>query len=334
MSDVADPSVYANAVPNKYVTTGDGSVPEKVDTIINTSGLWQPGMTLFNYEEFKKQSLSNSGYVTVPDNKKKSTTGSGQVDQTSANTTQMKSILQKQKAQAQFDSTVTDNNPETFSTIENFDTSFVFPYNTAEKVRENDLVKQPYSAFVNALTCIMLLYFLLKTETFHGFLLIGSILLFELFHTFSHTIHLKHIYFLQTKILHSIALIVNVTLLYALNKASNKDISIGLLLFIILLLGFDNYAFRHLHISYYINTQIVIFFSIMYYYFSYIKKFITPFKIKLYITGFVIGYLAFMNETVNGEYMMKNYSDIPFHIIVEISIFVIFYSFASSFYKI
>ena len=31
-----------------------------------------------------------------------------------------------------------------------------------------------------------------------------------------------------------------------------------------------------------------------------------------------------MNETVNGEYMMKNYSDIPFHIIVEISIFVIF----------
>ena len=149
-----------------------------------------------------------------------------------------------------------------------------------QKKLENDLVKQPYSAFVNALTCIMLLYFLLKTETFHGFLLIGSILLFELFHTFSHTIHLKHIYFLQTKILHSIALIVNVTLLYALNKASNKDISIGLLLFIILLLGFDNYTFRHLHISYYINTQIVIFFSIMYYYFHILRNLLLLLKLN------------------------------------------------------
>ena len=70
MTDVADPSVYANAVPNKYVTTGDGSVPEKVKTITDNSGMWAPGMTLFNFDQHRKNSLSESGYVTVAENKK------------------------------------------------------------------------------------------------------------------------------------------------------------------------------------------------------------------------------------------------------------------------
>ena len=65
--------------------------------------------------------------------------------------------------------------------IENFETSFMFPYNSVEKVREDSIVKQPYSAFINAITCIMILYFLLKTKTFHGFLLIFSVLLFVYF---------------------------------------------------------------------------------------------------------------------------------------------------------
>lgn len=335
-------SAWSTAVRPKVIS---GPVPDSVEQVKNPGGLWQPGMTLFNYEEMQQRFLSNlvtasgSGYVKVPENKNSTNTNPSKNDQTADTTSVMKQTLQQSAENAKNDSKANENNDtinqvDAFTNIENFETSFVFPYNTAEKVREDSIVKQPYSAFINAITCIMILYFLLKTKTFHGFLLIFSVLLFELFHTFSHTIHLKHIYYLQSQILHSIALIVNATLIYSFSKYSKKDLPLGIVIFIILLLGFDNYAFRNLHISYYINTQIIIFFTIIYYYYPYIKKFFTPFKIKLYITGFVIGYLAFMNETVNGEYMMKHYSNIPFHVIVELSIFVIFYSFTSSLYKI
>lgn len=330
-----DDSAWKDAVRPKVIS---GPVPSTVNTIVNNAGLWQPGMTLFNYEEYQRRSLLDSGMVTVPENKN-ATNFTSSNDQTSDTTTLMKQQLQQGAENAKNDSLATDNDSninqvDAFSNIENFETSFVFPYNTAEKVREDSIVKQPYSAFINTITCIMILYFLLKTETIHGFLLVFSVLLFELFHTFSHIVHLKHIYYLQSQILHSIALIVNATVLYSFCKYSKKDLPLGIVIFITLLLGFDNYAFRNLHISYYINTQIIIFFTVIYYYYPYIKKFFTPLKIKLYITGFVIGYLAFMNETVNGEYMMKHYSNIPFHAIVELSIFVIFYSFVSSLYKI
>jgi len=289
-------------------------------------------MTLFNFEDIQNASLAKLGMVTTSDNKNP-TNYTESVDQTSDSTNVMKQQLQQGAENAKNDSLVT-NKVDAFQSIENFETSFVFPYNTLEKVRENGIVKQPYSAFINLLTCIMIIYFLMKTKTFHGFLLIGSILLFELFHTFSHTVHLKDIYYLQIKILHSLALVVNTSLIYALYKYSKKDLPMNLVLFIILLLVFDNYAFKNLHISYYINTQIIIFFSIIYYYYPYIKKFFTSDKIKLYTIGFIVGYLAFMNETVNGEYIMNHYSNIPFHIIVEISIFIIFYAFVSSLYKI
>lgn len=330
-----DTSAWADSVRPKVTS---GPVPLSTNQITSNGGNWQPGMTLFNFDTFSSQNLANMGLVTVPSNNNAGNFTT-QNDQTADTTAVMKQTLQQSAENAKNDSTVNQNDStinqvDAFSNIENFETKFVFPYNTAEKVNEDSIVKQPYSAFVNAITCIMILYFLLKTKTFHGFLLIFSILLFELFHTFSHIIHLKHIYYLQSQVLHSIALIVNATLIYSFCKYSKKDLPVGLVIFITLLLGFDNYAFRNLHISYYINTQIIIFFTIIYYYYSYIKKFFTPFKIKLYITGFIIGYLAFMNETVNGEYMMKNYSNIPFHVIVELSIFVIFYSFTSSLYKI
>jgi hypothetical protein len=330
-----DDSAWNDTVRPKVVS---GPTPSSVNTIKNNSGLWQPDMTLFNFEQIQKASLANLGMVATSENKNK-TNNSNSIDQTADTTNVMTQQLQQSAENAKNDSLATDNNTtikkvDAFQTIENFETSFVFPYKTLENVRENSIVKQPYSAFINLLTCIMIIYFLMKTKTFHGFLLIGSILLFELFHTFSHTVHLKNIYYLQTKILHSLALVVNASLIYTLYKYSKKDLPMNLVLFIILLLVFDNYAFKNLHISYYINTQIIIFFSIIYYYYPYIKKFFTSDKIKLYTIGFIVGYLAFMNETVNGEYIMNHYSNIPFHIIVEISVFILFYAFVSSLYKI
>jgi hypothetical protein len=51
--------------------------------------------------------------------------------------------------------------------------------------------RKPYSAFINVMNCFIIVYFLNKTKTNHSFYLLGSILLFEMFHTLSHIIHIN-----------------------------------------------------------------------------------------------------------------------------------------------
>ena len=247
----------------------------------------------------------------------------------------MQSLLQNQASQAQFDSTATDNDTtvnkvETFSNIENFETEFVFPYNTAEEVKNNNYFKQPYSSLVGILTALMIFYFLLKTKTTQGFLLILSLLLFELFHTYSHIFHLKDIMF-QTKIVHNLTIFVNLSLLFALSKYSNKDVSKYFVLFILLIVIADYYALNNLNVGYYILTQLIILFSILLYYLKYINKI---FNIKLLFVLFLIIYLGFINETINGKYLLEKYPEIPFHSLLEILLFGFFYVLCSSLYKI
>ena len=156
-----DDSAWKDAVKPKVIS---GPVPSTVNTITNNSGAWQPGMTLFNYEEYQKRNLLDSGMVPAPENKNTSNYSSSN-DQTSDTTTLMKQQLQQGAENAKNDSLATDNDStvtkvDAFSNIENVDTSFVFPYNT----------------FVNALVCMILIYLLMKMNTFHGlFLLIGSL---------------------------------------------------------------------------------------------------------------------------------------------------------------
>lgn len=327
-----DDSAWKDAVRPKVIS---GPVPSTVNTIINNSGLWQPGMTLFNYEDYQQRSLLESGMVTVPGNKNTTNYSSSIVDQTGDTTTVMKQQLQQSAENAKNDSLATDNDStlnkvDAFSNIENFETSFVFPYNTAEKVKKNSYFKQPYSSLVGILTIIMIFYFLLKTKTAQGFILIFSILLFELFHTYSHIDHFNSIE-TQTKIVHSLVIFINLSLLCALSKYSNKDVSIYFVLFISLILLFDFYALYNLSIGYYIITQIIVLFSIIFYYLKSITKI---FNIKLLLGLFLIVYLGFMNETINGEYLLNNYPNFPFHAVLEILLFVLIYNFVSSLYKI
>ena len=101
-----DDSAWKDAVRPKVIS---GPVPSTVNTIINNSGLWQPGMTLFNYEDYQQRSLLESGMVTVPGNKNTTNYSSSIVDQTGDTTTVMKQQLQQSAENAKNDSTVNQN---------------------------------------------------------------------------------------------------------------------------------------------------------------------------------------------------------------------------------
>ena len=67
---------------------------------------------------------------------------------------------------------------------------YTFPFDTCEKLNKNGIA-QPYSAIFNLINCIIILHFLLKTKRKYTFILLFSILCFELFHVFSHIVHIQ-----------------------------------------------------------------------------------------------------------------------------------------------
>jgi uncharacterized membrane protein len=108
-----------------------------------------------------------------------------------------------------------------------------FPFDTCEK--KQDIIAQPYSVFVNLINCLIIFYFLNKTKTNHSFYLLGSILLFEMFHTLSHTIHIKGP--IQINITHILNYFMLVCfLLYFINITNTKPNNKFIILLIILIL--------------------------------------------------------------------------------------------------
>ena len=117
-----DDSAWKDAVRPKVVS---GPTPSSVNTIKNNSGLWQPDMTLFNFENIQKASLAKLGMVTISENKN-STNHSNNLDQTGDTSDVMTQQLQQSAENAKNDSLATDNNStvnkvDAFQSIENQD---------------------------------------------------------------------------------------------------------------------------------------------------------------------------------------------------------------------
>ncbi len=81
-------------------------------------------------------------------------------------------------------------------------TDVYFPFNTCEEPNKKAWVAQPVSAFINFITCLILIYFFLKAKTTIIRLLILAFILFEIFHTFSHITHIDGT--IQSNIIHGI----------------------------------------------------------------------------------------------------------------------------------
>ena len=207
---------------------------------------------------------------------------------------------------------------------------YTFPFDTCEKPK-NNFFAQPYSATVNFLSILVILYFLFKTQTLHAFILLFSLLLFDISHTYSHFIHIKSS--IQLTCVHVLAYILNFAILYAFYKYTNKLPSFSLIILLIVILSFDIYAFFNLSLLYYLFTYLLFLFSIFIYYYRFLPK---SMKKSLYILLILISiiYLGFINEAFNCKRMLEIFPNFPFHAIIEILILFAVYFFSLTFYNI
>ena len=207
---------------------------------------------------------------------------------------------------------------------------YTFPFNTCEKVNKNGIA-QPYSLFFNLINCIIILYFLLQTKNNYTFMLLFLILCFELFHSFSHIVHIKGS--IQLNIIHLLTYLINFAFFYLFYSYTKKFPNKIFILYLIVLVCLDIYSLFNLTIIYYLSTQSIIFISLLLYYYRLLPKIIQNCIYQLILLiGFVI--LLVLNETYNCERMLAFYPHFPYHIFIEITGIVFFYVICSNFYKL
>ena len=207
---------------------------------------------------------------------------------------------------------------------------YTFPFNTCEKVNKNGIA-QPYSLFFNLINCIIILYFLLQTKNNYTFMLLFLILCFELFHSFSHIVHIKGS--IQLNIIHLLTYLINFAFFYLFYSYTKKFPNKIFILYLIVLVCLDIYSLFNLTIIYYLSTQSIIFISLLLYYYRLLPKIIQNSIYQLILlVGFVI--LLVLNETYNCERMLEFYPHFPYHIFIEITGIVFFYVICSNFYKL
>jgi hypothetical protein len=190
-----------------------------------------------------------------------------------------------------------------------------FPFNTCE-VR-GEIADQPYSASINILSCLILLYLLSQAKHIEIQFFILSLFIFQAYHAYSHLFwsknenSLEHVY-----IIHAISYLIIVALIIAIAFISGKPPYIPLIFTAIML---DFYIFLNYIGTVYnaisgINICIIVLITGMWNVkLPTIVKRLLPILIML----FAIMIVLFFNEKYNCEAMMNAYV-FPYHIAVEI----------------
>jgi len=190
-----------------------------------------------------------------------------------------------------------------------------FPFNTCE-VR-GDVVDQPYSASINILSCIILLYLLSMSKHIEIQFFILSLLIFQAYHAYSHMFwseneeSLIHVY-----IIHSITYIIIIALITAISFISGKPPNIPIIFAVIMLDMFIlyNYIGTVYNAISGINIWIVVLITGLWNVkLPAIVKQLLP--ILLILFGVVI--ILFFNEKYNCQAMMDAYP-FPYHTAIEI----------------
>ena len=206
---------------------------------------------------------------------------------------------------------------------------YTFPFDTCEKPNKKGMA-QPYSVIVNFISTLIIIYFLCQTRHFYSFILIFTILIFEIFHNYSHMVHIKGK--IQTHIIHFLGILINFLYMNALYNFTHVFPNKYFIFFIFIVLCVDMYSIINLSFMYYFATQLTITISTFLYYYRYLPH---KYKIKTqyFICTIFIIFIAFMNEKLNCKKMLSMYPDFPFHAITEIIGVIAFYLAVSLFYK-
>ena len=207
---------------------------------------------------------------------------------------------------------------------------YTFPFSTCEKPNKNGIA-QPYSTLFNLINCLIIFYFLLKTKQNYTFILLFSILCFELFHVFSHSIHIPGS--IQINITHLLSYCINFAFLFFFYNYVKILPNIWFLLYYISLIFFDIYTFCNMNVVYYIFSQALLFLSVLLYYYPFLPKTLKN-NINIIFFLVILIIILFLNEKYNCEKMMSIYPHFPYHILIEIIGILLFYIICSNFYKL
>jgi len=191
-----------------------------------------------------------------------------------------------------------------------------FPFNTCE-VRA-DFADQPYSASIDIISCIILLYLLSLAKHIEIQFFILSLFIFQAYHAYSHLFwsddgehSLEHVY-----IIHAASYLIVIALITALSFISGKPPYIPLIFAAILL---DFYIFLNYIGTVYnaisgINIWVVVLLTGLWHVkLPTVVKRLLPILLLLFLV--IIG--LFFNEKYNCEAMMNAYP-FPYHTAIEI----------------
>lgn len=208
--------------------------------------------------------------------------------------------------------------------------NYTFPLNTCEVPNRNGIA-QPYSAFFNLLNCIMIFNYMIKSKSNHSFILMLSLFLFETYHTFSHSIHISGK--IQITVTHFLSYLINFSLMYFFYGKVGTIPNNMFVLYYVLVILFDIYAFSNLNIVFYLFSQALLFLSVLIYYYDFLPfTLIEKLKYIFIIICFII--LLFLNEIYNCEKLIEKYPKIPFHVTIEILGLILFYLICNNFYML
>jgi len=197
----------------------------------------------------------------------------------------------------------------------NADNPFTFPFSTCEPPQKEGWLAQPYSVMFNLLGCIALVYFMSKTKRWTTFVLLFSLLLFELFHTFSHAAHMQG--YINARSIHIIGYITLATIILVLSKHL-KMVSFSPWFVILLSILFltDFYALLYLPFLYFFSTFVTMFLLILVFFYPFLS---TKQQRDIFIIIGVsfLAVIAIFNEKFNCQRLLQWAPGFPFHIFVE-----------------
>jgi hypothetical protein len=210
---------------------------------------------------------------------------------------------------------------------------YTFPFGSCEKPQTKGGIAQPYSTSINIILCLIILTFMLQSNNLYSRLFLFTILVFNGFHTLSHTIHIKELKNYQFLLTHYSSVISTFFLIAMLNYITKEKINKYILCLLVLLYGFDTYLIikNVSHIYNIIIFMVILFIILIYYYPFLTKKMQTNIFYIIISSSFVLFFQLF--EIANCKYILENYN-FPFHIITEISASIPIALLCYTFYKL
>lgn len=212
---------------------------------------------------------------------------------------------------------------------------FLFPFSTCEKpYHYTEWIAQPFSVVFNFIGCIFLCYFMFYTKNWYTWTFLLSLLVFESFHTFSHSTFAQKI--ISPRVVHFsayVAIFCMIMSFYIHFKKKKVHLSRFFIAYMAVLLAADLYSVIFLPFLYFFTTFMIMFASIFLYFLPYFSKRQKFESLSIVVVTLVILAMVY-NEKYNCKHMLKVAPWFPFHIFVEITGALAFFLIGRFFYKL